>query len=186
MKRIEQKQQTYHHLLRVAFEAFSQRGFFITKTLDIARSADVSHGTLFVHFPTRDELLVKVIDEFGVRIGKRLQELAANRVTAEEILKAHLEVLKEHEGFYAHLVTEGPLLPYAARHRVFMIQAGIAHYLETVIPKEMSLSFVLNSWLGLIHYYLANRDLFAPQGSVIDRCGQDLLSQFIETHFKRC
>jgi AcrR family transcriptional regulator len=185
MRRTEQKQQTYELLLKTALEEFARGGFVTTKTLDIARSADVSHGTLFVHFPTREELLVKVVDEFGVRIGRRLQQLAAGRATAEEILSAHLEVLREHEGFYAHLVVEGPLLAAPVRHRIFMIQSGIAHYLEKVIPKGMSLPFVLNSWLGLIHYYLANRDLFAPQGSVIAKCGQDLLSQFIKTQFKR-
>ena|ERR1700722_5779480 len=184
MKRTEQKQQTYQLLLKTAFKEFSQGGFFTTKTLDIARSADVSHGTLFVHFPTREELLAKVVDEFGVRIGRRLQQLAVNRATAEEILRAHLEVLQEHEGFYAHLVVEGPLLPVPVRHRIFMIQSGIAHYLEKVIPKEMPLHFILNSWLGLIHYYLTHRDLFAPQGSVIAKYGQDLLSQFIKTHFR--
>ena len=181
MKRIEQKQQTRDHLLNMAYGQFSQKGFLATKTLDIAKAAGVSHGALFVHFPSREELLEKVIDAFGVRLGAKLKELVIDR-SARKVLAAHLDAIEEYEGFYAKLVIEGPLLPPSVRNRAFMIQSGIAHYLEkTIHGSEIPIHFLLNSWLGLIHYYLANRDKFSPGGSVIAMCGKDLLGHFIKT-----
>jgi AcrR family transcriptional regulator len=184
MKRSLQKTRTHEHLLKVAYQEFAKGGLLATKTLDIARSAGVSHGTLFVHFATREELLIKVIDEFGLRIGTELQQLVANQGSASEMLASHLRIIEEYEPFYAHLVIEGPLLPPPVRNRIFMIQSGVASYLERVIPKgsqAMPIHFLLNSWLGLIHYYLANRDLFAPGKSVIATCGKELLNHFIHT-----
>lgn len=184
MKRSMQKEQTRHHLLNMAYGEFAQNGFLATKTLDIATAAGVSHGTIFVHFPTKEELLIKVIDEFGIRVGTKLKQLATDKKTAAEVLAAHLETIKECESFYAHLVIEGPLLPHAVRNRIFMIQSGIAHYLEKTMQKSKNscpIHFLLNSWLGLIHYYLVNRDLFAPGKSVIATCGKDLLKHFINT-----
>jgi len=182
MKRTAQKERTRHHLLNMAYGQFSQKGFLATKTLDIATAAGVSHGALFVHFPTKEKLLEKVIDEFGLRLGMKLKELMTVG-TAREVLSAHLEVIEEYESFYANLVIEGPLLPPSVRNRAFMIQSGVAHYLEkTVCNNDTPIHFLLNSWLGLIHYYLANRDKFAPGGSVIAVCGKDLLNHFIKTH----
>ncbi len=182
MNRATQKEQTHHHLLSRAYSEFARRGFLSTKTLDIAKAAGVSHGTIFVHFPTKEELLMKTIDAFGLRVGRRLQQLVASKRTVKEVLLAHLETIREFEPFYAHLVIEGPLLGESLRSRIFMIQSGVAHQLEKSMQGKKSsvpIHFLLNSWLGLIHYYLANRDLFAPGKSVIATCGQELLDHFV-------
>lgn len=181
MKRIAQKQKTRDHLLNMAYGQFSQKGFLATKTLDIATAAGVSHGALFVHFPTKEELLENVIDEFGLKLGAKLKQLIS-KGTAKDVLSAHLEAIEEYEPFYANLVIEGPLLSPSVRSRVFLIQSGVAYYLEkTLCDAPVPIHFLLNSWLGLIHYYLANRDKFAPGKSVIATCGKDLLNHFTKT-----
>lgn len=184
MKRSEQKIRTRTHLLKIAGQAFSKRGFLNTNTLDIAKEAGVSHGTLFVHFPTREDLLFKVIEEFGLQMGSKFQQLTANKVAPHEILTAHLAMIEEYESFYTHLVTEGAMLPSSIRQRIFLIQSGFAHHLESSLKGREGLPplhFILNSWLGLIHYYLTNRDLFAPGKSVIATHGPQLIKQFTQT-----
>jgi AcrR family transcriptional regulator len=184
MKRSQQKVQTRNHLLKVAAEVFAEEGFFATKTLDIALAAGVSHGTLFSHFPTREDLLIKVTEEFGLQLGTKFEELTTDQMSTKDILAAHLAMIEEYEPFYTCLVTESFSLPAPVRHRIFMIQSGIAHHLEKSLKDQTdmpSLPFILNSWLGLIHYYLVNRDFFAPGRSVIATHGQKLLNQFIQT-----
>lgn len=171
MNRTAQKEQTRLHLLERAYEEFAANGFLAAKTLDIAKAAGVSHGTLFLHFPTKEELLSKTIDEFGLKLGAKLQKLKGS---PREVLAAHLAAIQEVEPFYANLVIEGPLLPPLIRSKVFMIQTGVAYHLKKS-------PFIVNSWMGLIHYYLTHRDLFAPKGSVIKKCGPDLLNNFIQT-----
>lgn len=187
MKRSEQKEQSRELLLNKAYKEFADKGFLAVKTLDIAQAAGLSHGALFLHFPTREDLLITVIDEFGLRIGSQLQKLNKLKGSPKNILVAHLKMIEEYEPFYSRLVSEGPLLPSAARHRMILIQSGIAHHLEKMLTKKQNcvpLYFIVNSWLGLIHYYLMNRDLFAPGKSVIKTCGEELLNHFINIYFR--
>lgn len=187
LTRKEQKQQTKEHLLQVAYQEFSDKGILSTRTLDIAQSAGVAHGTLFVHFPTRENLLIHVIEKFGMQIGEKFKDLSSKKSGVKKILGAHLEILEEYEPFYARLVIEGPLLPAEVRNTIFMIQSGIAHYLEEAakydfekkLIRHIPIHLLLNTWLGLLHYYLANRDLFAPKKSVIKTKGIEILNHFM-------
>ena len=120
MKRIAQKEQTRDHLLNMAYGQFSQKGFLATKTLDIAKAAGLSHGALFVHFTSREELLEKVIDAFGVRLGAKLKELVIDG-SAKKVLAAHLDAIEEYEGFYAKLVI-AMLLPLLYAIALLLIQ----------------------------------------------------------------
>ena len=43
---------------------------------DVARAARVSHGTVFVHFPTRDDMVAAVVEVLGYRITRKLHECA--------------------------------------------------------------------------------------------------------------
>ncbi|MBT3221823.1 MAG: hypothetical protein HN348_22320 [Proteobacteria bacterium] len=43
----------------------------------------------------------------------------------------------------------------------------------------VSLTLLFNTWLGLVHHYLVNRDLFFPEGSVLEARGEELLSHFM-------
>jgi AcrR family transcriptional regulator len=186
MKRTQQKANTRIRLLEMAHAQFAHNGFLAAKTIDIARSAGISHGALFVHFPTKDELLIAVIEEFGMKMGTLLQQKITSNSTPREVLATHLAMIQEYEPFYSRLVSESAQLPPELRSRVFMIQSAIAHYLRQVIPEtiqaQVPMHLLLNSWLGLVHYYLTNRDLFAPDNSVIQTCGPELLNHFINIY----
>ncbi len=187
-QRQKQKEATRKHILETAMVQFAEKGLTTTPTADIAREAKVSHGTIFVHFPTQEELLTAVIDEFGSRIGLRLHQLADVRGTLEEILRAHLTGLEEFEAFYTKLVIERRLLPESARNTYVMIQSTISFHIGMAAEREMErgtlrripVHMLYNTWLGMIHYYLANGDLFAPHDSVLKRHGQELLQNYIK------
>ena len=185
--RRERKERTRRILLKAAHEQLSRTGLVATRTLDIARRAGVSHGTIFVHFATREALVAAVIEEFGKRVAARMHELAAESRNVKEVLKAYLRGLSEFEPFYARLVTEGPLLPKEAGDALKEIQSAISLHLNQAAGREMDAGTVkrmpahlmLNTWVGLVHYYIANREELAPRGSVIERHGSELLNHFV-------
>jgi AcrR family transcriptional regulator len=187
LKRQQQKEQTRKLLIETALRQFAEHGLNATPTVDIARTAGVSHGTVFAHFPTREDLLIEVIQEFGTRIALRMHELAEGGKSLREVLEAHLNGLMEVEPFYTRLVTERPLLPVEVRYSLLGIQSAIAFHLQQVAEAEMNrgkirnqpLHLLFNTWLGLIHYYIANSDLFAPGESVLKRYGPELLNHFL-------
>lgn len=186
--RKEQKEKTKELLLRIAYREFGEKGINATKTIDIAKAAGVSHGTLFLHFATREELLLNVVEEFGMKVGRLFSALKISKKGVREVLAAHLAVLRKDEPFWARVAIEGNSLPEQIRAHLFVIQSGIAHYLNEAIQtnlqegtiRRLPLPLLLNTWLGLIQYYLINRDLFAPGQSVIEVKGEELLNYFVE------
>jgi AcrR family transcriptional regulator len=187
------KDQTRKHLIETAFELFARQGLTTTRTSDIAKAAKVSHGTVFAHFSTQEALLNAVIEDFGIRISQRLHKLAACNNSLRDVLAAHLRGLTEFEAFYTKLVIEGRLLPESARNAFIIIQSTISFHLSQAAEREMRegtiescpIHLLFNTWVGLIHYYLANNDLFAPEESVLVRYGQELLEFYMGIVSKR-
>ena len=185
--RREQKERTSKHLIEVALMVFADKGFGATRTVDIARAASVAHGTVFTHFPTRDELLCAVIEAFAQRLIRRIAELAEGGAGVREVLRAHLDGLREHEQFYVRLISERSLLPPMARTTLIGIQSVISIHLSQAARadeargrlRELEPHLLFNTWMGLLHYYLTQGDLFAPGESVIERRGQEILDHYV-------
>jgi AcrR family transcriptional regulator len=185
-----QKEQTKETLLKTAFEVFSERGIMNTRMSDIALAAGVSHGTVFAHFQTQEMLITEVIELYGARIALRTHELTDSCDHIEDVLSAHLAGIMEFEPFYTRLVVESRFLPLAARDVWVTIQSAISFHFSQVADREMQSGrsinipahLLFNMWVGLVHYYLANGDLFAPEGDVIKRYGKTLMENYIKLY----
>ncbi len=186
-RRKEQKQLTRARILDAAYRLFSRQGLGATTTLEVARRAKVSHGLIFAHFATREALVTAVVAEFSERVVIRIHDLTEAKASLREVLAAHLAGLSQHEAFYARLVTEGPSLPPAARATLIGIQSATALHIAEAAEREMAHSrirrmpvhLLFNTWIGLVHHYLVNRDLFAPGESVLNRRGPELLEHYL-------
>lgn len=79
------------------------------------------------------------------------------------------------------------MLPNESRQMLVAIQSVVSHHLCAAAEREMKegmirpqpLHLLFNTWIGLLHYYLANDDLFAPEGSVLERYGEELLEHYL-------
>lgn len=188
LSRAEQKLQTRDHILAKAVDLFVREGISKTRTLDIAQAASLSHGSVFVHFPTREALLLASIQKIGAMITDELHAAVQGKNTLQTVLDAHLQSLARHESAYRRLLLEAPSLPQECRTLWVGIQSAIAHYILQVAEREMvagtlrrvSPSLLFNTWLGLIHHYLLNQDLFAPGQPILPKYGNLLLNHYLE------
>lgn len=186
-KRQIQKEQTRDLLIESAITCFGKDGLLNAKTSDIAKLAGVAHGTVFVHFPTRDDLVSGAIHKVGRRVTEKIHELAEDGHSVREILEVHLKGLAETEDFYARLVTEGLSLGETAQNALIMVQSAISFHLMQAVEREkshgtireMPSHLLFNTWVGLIHYYLTNKKWFAPGESVLSRYGLELINHFL-------
>jgi len=166
---------------------FAERGILATTTADIAAAVGVSHGTVFLHFPTREDLVIAVIDEFGRRLAAAFARDLPRDASLQGVLDAHLAALREFEPFYARLVAEAPLLPSPVRTTLFTLQNAVAFEISRAAAAEekrgrvrrVAPHLLFNTWIALLHHYLANRELFAPGGSVIAEKGAELRRHFL-------
>src|SRR5688500_8739572 len=113
--RTQQKEETRLRIVHQATRLVAKRGFAATKTADVAKKAGLSHGAVFVHFPTRAGLVLEVASRLGREMTDRLHELASSGHTLREVLHAHLTCIEEREDLYRHLLIEGPSLPAGFR-----------------------------------------------------------------------
>jgi AcrR family transcriptional regulator len=187
LRRIEQKEQTRRNLIKTSLHVFSDQGITSTKTAELAKHAKVSHGTIFLHFPKREDLIFAVMNEFGDQLAFKFDEAAKDSKGVAGILKAHLQTLGEFEGFYTHLIKEICYLPDKVKSRLFILQSSISHRINIEAQKEMAAGkiknidrpMLFNTWIALLHYYITNKEIFSPNQSVISSVGDDLLKHFL-------
>ena len=182
-----QKLNTRKKIIETAYKVFSEKGFSVPSSI-IAKEAGVSHGSIFAHFPTMNDLLISLLSDFGDKMGSSLHILAKKCDSVENLLKEQLKVLKEYETFYSRLISEQNRLPNEAKNTFAIIQSTVAFHFSSVIEREIEKGMVkklpvhmlFNIWLGLVHYYLLNKDFFSDSNeSVIKRYGSELLSTYL-------
>ena len=179
------KEKTREALLETAYGVFSEKGILGTRMSDIAQAAGVSHGTVFLHFETQEALVTQVVEHYCGKIAVHTHELSGGSGTLRELLAAHLQGIMAFESFYTRLVIENRLLPQAARDAWMGVQSAISFHFSRASVREMGsmeadASLFFNTWMGLVHYYLANGDLFAPEGQVIRQYGEKLMDFFLK------
>ena len=74
--RQRRKQARPHELLEAALTLFVEKGFANTRAEEVAHRAGVSKGTLYLYYPSKDELLKAVIAHFlSARIAATAEEV---------------------------------------------------------------------------------------------------------------
>lgn len=119
MARPRVEEQTRGRILGVAAEWFGTNGYAATSIRDLAREVGVTVGAIYVHFPSKDRLLVAVYEEGVRRIGEAVDavpDMAEPWQRLEAAAQAHLEALLDNAGFARVIVRVIPTdVPEAAR-----------------------------------------------------------------------
>ncbi len=187
-KRNHQRDATRRQLIDAGLRVVADNGFAGASTAAIARASGMAHGTVFLHFRTRDDLVIELVAEVGRAMSERLAAQETDAPSLSDVLEAHLATLADHEVLYSRLLSEFSTLPKAARAYIFALQSGIAFRLNTAYKRsldegqvrEINAVTLSNIWISLTNHYLINRELFAPDGSVIVKCGASLKAQLLE------
>jgi hypothetical protein len=66
-------------------------------------------------------------------------------------------------------------------------QSAIAHHFNLLMSREMKngtvkevpVHMLFNTWFGMIHYYLWNKDFFSPDEPVLARYAEELKHTFL-------
>jgi TetR/AcrR family transcriptional regulator, fatty acid metabolism regulator protein len=75
-------------ILRAAIETFAARGFFNAQVADVARSAGVAAGTVYLYFRGKDDLLISIFERTMAEAIATGRESVAGKRGAVERLRA--------------------------------------------------------------------------------------------------
>jgi AcrR family transcriptional regulator len=186
-QRTLQREETRRQLVRAGLRVVASSGFAGASTAAIAKETGKAHGTVFLHFPTREALVSELVAEVGRTISSQLAALDSAEPTISEVMDAHLKALKENEVLYARMLCEASSLPLSARAQIFALQSGIAWRLRAAYARarkrevrEIDPVALANIWISLTNHYLMNRDLFAPGASVVSKRGAEIKNQVLK------
>jgi TetR/AcrR family transcriptional regulator, fatty acid metabolism regulator protein len=87
-------------IITAAASLFGQKGYHDTTTAEIAESAGVAAGTIYIYFSSKEELLVAVFEEFLGRHMDRLRDGIAQEPTpakkAKRMLSLGLQLMQDN------------------------------------------------------------------------------------------
>ncbi len=102
VKRERRKEARPGELLEAALSIFVEKGFAATRVEEVAARAGVSKGTLFLYFPSKEELFKAVVREsIGGRFHEWNQELDGFEGDSEALLRYALHAWWERIGMTA-------------------------------------------------------------------------------------
>ena len=91
-------------IIEAAFKLFKARGFYATGVDLIMRTASVSKRTLYKYFPTKNDLIVAVLDYYRVTYAEHLNQILnqKDKSSREKILAIFEDAKKWFEDIHFH------------------------------------------------------------------------------------
>jgi AcrR family transcriptional regulator len=108
--RERKKQQTRQLIADTALRLFTERGFDTVTVAQVAREADVSEGTVFNYFPTKEDLFFSQMQSFEAA----LVDAVRTRAAGESVLRAFERFVDERSERLAR-DDAAPVITTAAR-----------------------------------------------------------------------
>lgn len=120
-------------ILDAAFEEFVKNGYSAARLEDVARRADITKGTVYVYFETKEHLFKAVFDHASASFQEALKNYPRTGDPVEE-LKAFFEFLfdrivddRKIRELFRIVVAEAPRFPdLMERHREVFIEPVLA------------------------------------------------------------
>jgi len=164
----EQKRQ---RILRAAIEVFARKGFFSSRMTDVAKSASVADGTLYLYFEGKEHLLTSIFDDvLGRFIERTRHEIESVDDPADKLrimVRLHLETLgrdrdlahvlqieTRHSRQFMSLLTRGKLGEYLSLLRGIIEEGQEVGSFRRDISPGLATNLVfgavdelVNSWL---------------------------------------
>jgi TetR/AcrR family fatty acid metabolism transcriptional regulator len=86
-------------ILQAAIEVLGDRGYDKTKIKDIAKTAGVADGTIYLYFKNKDELLIQLFEEVMERVLELFRTALSEETAADKKLRlflfTHMKLVKE-------------------------------------------------------------------------------------------
>lgn len=132
------------HVVETAYALFKRAGFHATGIDRIIAEADVAKMTMYRHFPSKDELIVEVLDHRARRFECQLDRLARECTTPEQKIG---KILDWHERWFHSPDFHGCLFAHALaefgdpQHPVFKAAArqknGLRQRMQAILSEVM-------------------------------------------------
>jgi AcrR family transcriptional regulator len=137
--RQRRSRETVNAILRAAAQVFSARGYAATTTNHIAARAGVSIGSLYEYYPSKDALLLALLEEHLAEgeailneVWSRIDTCRGMGEVVRRFARAMFDLHARDRALHRLLVEEAPL-PHRAREQVFGVERKAAARVEAYL-----------------------------------------------------
>jgi len=162
-RRERKKQRTRQALIDAAVELFERKGYEETTVAEIAAAADLSTRTFFLHFPTKEDVLLgnaQARFDLGLRV---ISEPLAGESATELLLRAMQEMITNSwstdlptglAALRTRLLTSVPELRARLLHHMYLGQEEMVEALHQTYPEQydrVDLAAMVGAALGAVN-----------------------------------
>ena len=138
--RERKKEQTRRAIVDAAHRLFGERGFEPTTVAEVARAADVSEGTVFNYFPTKEDLFYGGLESFEQRLVDAVRDRRAGEPALAAFRRFLLDGTKRLEADdVAEVIRSSTAILEASpalQTREYEVVARFTEQLGTVLAEE--------------------------------------------------
>jgi AcrR family transcriptional regulator len=183
-------QATRESILDAAAEVLARQGYDAARVDEIARASGVSKGAFYFHFPSKEEMVLGLVDQLSDRLIKKVRRMIDAEPPSRDRLGAAIQALLEtfaRKRTLGHLLLVNIVGQGRVLDRKFLpIREKVIQFIRDelecaasagALPAGLNLDLIARVWLGalhetILHWLLADRsEPLAAQGYAL----QDLL-----------
>ncbi len=172
--RSESKQKTRELILYKTALLLHNKGFLNVSSKEISNECNISQGSIFLHFQTKDNLLNTIlltnINEFEAELNK----MCIPRYNKELFLKNYLDVLVHYESFLSRAYKDLPYLSEALSKNINSLETTTKNlFFENIRnnpDKKLSIvdSFIsIDAFFAQIQKNLLDKEIYTESNSII-------------------
>ena len=186
----DRKMKTKDIILATAKELISEVGFHKATTANLAKMANISEGTIYRHFESKEDILLHILDaleeQFSYYIESIRQKLDREECSLEEIMNEYFSFVEAHEVDMKIMLSTYGLLESPKRlMAVFMknldlvleecIRIGIKKGVVRDVAVEENATVVMTIIFGLTRMQLYWPDRQDVRAEAVEFCRRSIL-----------
>ncbi|MGR9048364.1 TetR/AcrR family transcriptional regulator [Halobacillus faecis] len=175
------------YIIEQSIKLFAKKGFSSTSVQEIASACGISKGAFYLHFKSKDALLLDIFNYYYQRIQTRIDEIqkldADDRTKFKKQLQVTFEELADHREFIIMQIRE-QAIPFNENIEQFLTQMRVNSYLfykshlqsiyqdrvsETVWEVSLILQGMFKGYMDLIIIEGADLDFEALSEAMLRR-----------------
>ncbi|MBA2876252.1 TetR/AcrR family transcriptional regulator [Thermaerobacillus caldiproteolyticus] len=166
MSKVDRRILKSQEAIKKAFiELMSEKNFDDITIQDIADRANVSRGTIYLHYLDKFDLLDKLIEEHI----NNMREICESTAEAEynEANLPLFEYLEHHYLFFSTMLTSKGAPQFRSKFIEFLIEefkdeVDITKEKNQGLNEDVILQFIVNSYVGIVEWWIANGMPYPP------------------------
>ncbi len=172
--RSESKQKTRELILTKTALLLHNKGFLKVSSKEIARECNLSQGSIFLHFETKENLLNTILSSNITKFEIDLKKNCIPNYSKELFLKNYIDVLIQNESFLSRAYKDLPYLPDALSKSLNGLETTTKNLFFENLRKnpEKKLSIVdsfisIDAFFAQIQKNLLEKEVYTEFNSII-------------------